>query len=159
MEEFTDKVIIERSKLEAMESELEKYRKNSYMQELKTLRKNEEFYKNKISEYNYRLDWIEKETAKIYLKDNRMKELESENYDLKVQITSLEKYIAVKEDALTCCQKELEDCKNMLSSNRKEAVEDAARIKELENQNKNILYENKLLRKYRFHFWKRFKNN
>lgn len=129
MEEFTDKVIIERSKLQDMEAELAMYRSKGYEVEKKNLINRIKKLQDIISDYKYKEENI-KYTEQV-LKDQRRKITELEN--------------------------ELEYRENKESSNRADAVKDAKRIKELETMVDNLLYENKLLRKYRFHFWKRLK--
>lgn len=131
MGEFTDKVIIERSKLQDMEAELAMYRSKGYEEEKKSLISHIKKLQDIISGYKYKEEDIE----------FREKFLDNQ----KRKITELENELIYR--------------KNIESSNREDAVKDAKRIKELETQVENLLYENKLLRKYRFHFWKRFKNN
>lgn len=131
MEEFTDKVIIDRSKLQDMEAELAMYRSKGYEVEKKNLINRIKKLQDIISDYKYKEENIK--YTKQVLKDQRYKITELEN--------------------------ELEYRENKESSNRADAVKQAKKIKELETQIENLLYENKLLRKYRFHFWKRFKNN
>lgn len=154
MEEFQDKVIIDRARLQRMEEQLREYEKNGYLEENLKLEAEVKKLRIELAEYKEREDHI------TYLQERnkeealRLNEIERKNNELSYNIDSLER----KNKTLI---KEIEELKDKA---KKDLAEHEEKINKLitelngrQVQVDNLLYENKLLRKYRFHFWKRFK--
>lgn len=95
MEEFTDKVIIERSKLQDMEAELAMYRNSSKEKELIKLRQKIKEQEEQILRYEMQANYIAKQAERIVYQNKLTSDLliaEREIYELKEKIKFYKRY-------------------------------------------------------------------
>lgn len=129
MEYPEDKVIISRSKLEAMEAELAAY-------------------KNNLVDY--------KSNDIIQQQQEEIERLKSYINELAITLNESEKAKLLKVDEINLLEKKICTFQEALARNRHEASEDAKKIKTLEQtiELKNMKIER--MKKNRFRFWKKF---
>lgn len=129
MEYPEDKVIISRSKLEAMEAELAAY-------------------KNNLVDY--------KSNEIIQQQQEEIERLKNYVNELGITLNESEKAKFLKVDEINMLEKKICTFQETLARNRHEASEDAKKIKTLEQtiEFKNMKIER--MKKNRFRFWKKF---